>query len=259
MILAYSTSSIYDSNNDPYIAIAVIRDVSEIKQAEEIKRRNEKLKATGTLAAGVAHEIRNPMNAINVIAQRLEYEFEPNHSKEDYFELVRTVRQEIRRIDKIISQFLEFSKINRIILKHEDLNNPVNNAVNLLKSTALEKNIRINYKAENNKIANIDKDRIQQVFINLIQNALDASAENSEILIQIKDTVQNWIVTVSDSGAGINDEIKDKIFDIYFTTKSKGTGLGLGIVNKIIEEHEGKIYFESNNTGTTFFVELKKV
>jgi len=140
------------------------------------------------------------------------------------------------------SQFLEFSKINRIILKHEDLNNPVNNAVNLLKSTALEKNIRINYKAENNKIANIDKDRIQQVFINLIQNALDASAENSEILIQIKDTVQNWIVTVSDSGAGINDEIKDKIFDIYFTTKSKGTGLGLGIVNKIIEEHEGKIF-----------------
>lgn len=259
LILAYSTSSIYDSNNEPYIAIAVIRDVSEIKQAEEIKRRNEKLKATGTLAAGVAHEIRNPMNAINVIAQRLEYEFEPNQNKEDYFELVRTVRQEIRRIDKIISQFLEFSKINRIILTREDLNNPVNNAVNLLKSTALEKNISINYKAENNKIANIDKDRIQQVFINLIQNALDASAENSEILIQIKDTGKNWIVTVSDSGAGINDEIKDKIFDIYFTTKSKGTGLGLGIVNKIIEEHEGKIYFESNSTGTTFFVELKKV
>ena len=258
LVLAYSTSAIYDSNNEPYIAIAVIRDITDIKQAEEIKQRNEKLKATGTLAAGVAHEIRNPMNAINVIAQRLEYEFEPNQDKEDYFELVHTVRQEIKRIDKIISQFLEFSKINKINLNKEDLNIPVHNAINLLKSSALEKNIRINYKADNNLFANIDKDKIQQVFINLIQNALDTSNENSEILIQIIDSVQTWIVTVSDSGTGINDDIKDKIFDIYFTTKSKGTGLGLGIVNKIIEEHDGKIYFESNSTGTTFFVELRK-
>ncbi|MBX3044778.1 MAG: PAS domain S-box protein [Candidatus Kapabacteria bacterium] len=258
LILAYSTSAIIDSNEEPYISIAVIRDITQIKQAEEIKQRNEKLKATATLAAGVAHEIRNPMNAINVIAQRLEFEFEPNQDKEHYFELVHTVRQEIKRIDKIISQFLEFSKISKMSIKKDDLNIPVINAVNLLQSSALEKSISINYKSENNIFANIDKDKIQQVFINLIQNALDASNENSEILIQIKDSVQDWIVTISDSGAGINDEIKDKIFDIYFTTKSKGTGLGLGIVNKIIEEHDGKIYFESNSTGTTFFVVLKK-
>jgi signal transduction histidine kinase len=258
LILAYSTSIVKDTSGNPDIAIAVVRDITQIKLSEGIEKRNEKLTATGLLAAGVAHEIRNPMNSIYIIAQRLELEFEPENDKEDYFTLISTVRREIKRIDNIISQFLDFSKVSRSKLQKNNLVDVLKKSLNLVNSSAIQKNIQIINEIKNEIILPFDPDKIEQVFINLLQNSIDAIPLNGVIQIELETDSEAIRVKIIDNGTGIPDEIKSKIFDLYFTTKSFGTGLGLGIANKIMEEHNGRLYFDTNNQGTTFTMEFKR-
>ncbi len=259
LILAFSTSIIFDKDKKPDITIAIVRDITHIKESEQIRLRNEKLNATSELAAAVAHEIRNPMNAINVIAQRLEFEFEPNDEKDDYYSLISTVRSQIKRIDSIIHQFIRFSILKPPILTRSNLNDIITKSINLLKSIAIKKNIIINSSIDSNIFAYLDNDKFEQVIINLIQNSID-SIDNDGIINVKADTNENKVlIFIEDNGKGISDNIKHKIFDLYFTTKEYGMGLGLGIVNKIILEHNGKLTFESKeNSGTTFKIEVNK-
>ena len=259
-ILAYSKSIALDETGNPNIAIAVIRDITQIRESEILAQRNEKLAVTGELAAGVAHEIRNPMNAINVIAQRLVYEFEPKNDEIEYQNLVGIIRNEIQRIDVIIAQFIEFSKLKQSVLVKQDLNIPIQKAINLLKHSADLQKINIINNCNENLFAMIDVHKLEQVFINLIKNSIDAINQNGEIVISSELSNQKITISIKDNGCGIAENIKKKIFDLYFTSKSKGTGLGLGIVNKIIQEHNGKIHFESEiNKGTTFYLEFERL
>lgn len=258
--LAVSTSLVENNKANSLFAIAIIRDITLLKEAEDYKLRNEKLTATSELAAGVAHEIRNPMNSINVIAQRLELEFEPKEYADEYYNLVTTIRQSIKRIDRIIAQFLAFSRMNPPVLKKLELNNVINRAVDLLKHSANKQNIKIINNFHSDVYVMLDSDKIEQVFINLLQNAIDAIGSNGTITIEQIITNDNVMVSIEDTGKGIKPDIRHKIFDLYFTTKEKGMGLGLGIVNKIILEHNAKIRFESyEGSGTVFFIEFKRI
>ncbi len=259
-ILAYSKSIASDETGNSNIAIAVIRDITQIREAEKLAQRNEKLAVTGELAAGVAHEIRNPMNAINIIAQRLEYEFEPKNEEEEYSNLVKIIRNEIQRIDLIIAQFIEFSKLKQSVLTEGNLYSPINNAIDLLKHSAEQENIHLIDRCEKTISAMIDIHKLEQVFINLIKNAIDAIQSNGEIIVSSILKENKVTIMIKDNGCGIDEDKKQKIFDLYFTTKDKGTGLGLGIVHKIIQEHYGKIWFESElNVGTTFYLEFERI
>lgn len=257
-VLAFSTSVVLDENNEPYVALAVLRDITEIRLNEEIKNRNSKLDAVSTLAAGVAHEVRNPMNAINIIAQRLSMEFIPNDDVQEYNSLIATVRSEIKRIDKIITQFLEFSKNSVTNLQKGNIVEPIRKAITLLKASIYDKDIELVDGLHPLIICNFDFDKIEQIFINLIQNAIDACEKGGIVQVESIENENSWMFLVKDNGSGISEDIKPRIFDIYFTTKSKGTGLGLGIVNKIVEEHKGKIHFDSSKIGTTFYIQLDK-
>lgn len=258
-VLAFTTSVVYNSISQVEIVIAIIRDITHIKNETELKNREEKVRATGALAAGVAHEIRNPMNAINIIAQRLELEFEPIDYKQEYIELVSIIRDEIDRIDGIIEQFIQFSAIKPTALRQANICGITQKAVNLMSPLANSKNINIEFLHKDHLDCFCDEDKIEQVVINLIKNAIDSIEENGKIKIVVASDDKKIILAIEDNGKGIPEEMKAKVFDLYFSTKKKGMGLGLGIVSKIISDHGGKIYFKTfNNIGTTFFVELPR-
>ncbi len=259
LILAFGKSIVYDESGNTDITIVIIRDITQIKANEEILRRNEKLTATGELAAGVAHEIRNPLNAINVIAQRLEYEFEPENDVEEYSNLVKIIRSEIKRIDIIISQFLEFSKSKKFVMNFGNLYLPSEKTVELLKPTSDLRQIELINHCQKELFCMLEKDKIEQIFINLIKNAIEAVNNGGKITISSKLSNEKILIAIADNGCGISESNKHQVFDLYYTSKDNGTGLGLGIVNKIMQEHNAKIWFESAiNKGTTFYLEFDR-
>lgn len=239
--------------------IAVILIHKRIKHNEElkaIKDRNDRLESLGILAASIAHEIRNPMNAISMIAQRYKLEFEPKEYDEEYYNLSDVLINEIKRINKIISEFLEFASIKKSLLSKNSLNKLIKRVVDVLNNIALSKNIVIDNNLNEDIELVFDFDKLEQVLINLIQNAIDSIESDGLIKIDYFRKDKKNIIKITDNGPGIKHEIQDKIFNLYFTTKKKGSGLGLAIANKIINEHNGLMYFKSSDKGTEFFIEL---
>lgn len=244
-ILGLSISIIKESDGKVDTIFALIRDLTEEKIMQQKLTRKEKLTAMGELAGGVAHEIRNPLNAINIIAQRFEYEFEPSEDSEEYYKLVKTVRKEVERVNNIIKQFLEFAKPPKLNLEIAKINEIFQETVNVVESQANLNNIEISTNYSDCCFVRIDKQKFKQVLLNLLQNSIDAIPNSGTIKCLTKKSGDMLSLEISDNGMGIPKHIQQKIFNLYFTTKSHGTGLGLSIVHQIISEHNGEITFDS--------------
>ncbi|MBS4033156.1 MAG: PAS domain S-box protein [Ignavibacterium sp.] len=255
--LLIGNSIIYDNNNEPENFVIVIKDLTEIKQLEKEAAKNEKLTAMGELASGVAHEIRNPINAIGMIAQRLNKEFKvPEHQKE-YEVITGLLRSEVNRINKIITQFLNYAKPLDIKTADVDLRKYFDEIKYLFAEYAKQKQINFVIQNVNGDYFRFDPDLIKQALINIIQNAFDAVSEQGEVRINYKVEDKRFFVEIKDNGPGIPPEIQKRIFDLYFTTRSNGNGLGLSIAQNIIAQHNGSIYMSSTlNKGTTFKIIL---
>ena len=255
--LLIGNSIIYDSNNEPENFVIVIKDLTEIKQLEKEAAKNEKLTAMGELASGVAHEIRNPINAIGMIAQRLNKEFKvPEHQKE-YEKITGLLRSEVNRINKIITQFLNYAKPLDIKTARVDLRKFFDEIKYLFAEYAKQKQINFIIQNVNGDNFRFDPDLIKQALINIVQNAFDSTSDNGEIRINHKIQNEQLQIEVQDNGIGISPEIQKRIFDLYFTTRSDGNGLGLSIAQKIIAQHNGSIHLSSMvNKGTTFKIIL---
>lgn len=255
--LLFSISKFSDENNNEN-TILVIRDLTEIKQLERQSIRNEKMIAMGKLSSAVAHEIRNPLNSIGTIAQQIGKDFEVKENSEDFKSLTRLVYKEVRRINDTIEMFLRFSKSQPINATSFSLNNFLDEIKAQYESHLKEKNI--NLEIENSIIENVtwDYNQIKQVFINLIENSIDAQPNGGRISIKMSpDESRKIKIVFEDKGIGIKPDILKQIFDLYFTTKPNGNGIGLSIVHKIITEHGGSIKAESClNEGTTFTIFL---
>jgi two-component system sensor histidine kinase HydH len=237
--------------------ILVIRDLTEKKKFEEELKKKEKFSAMGELAGGVAHEIRNPLNAIYVIIQRLEIEFEGMNDKSEYFHLISTVKSEIKRINGIITQFLDFARPRQPKMIEASLNKIVNDSIDVFSSIANERKIRFEITFDNEFLIECDSDMLKQVFVNILKNSIEAITVNGLIEIKISKIDAFIEISIIDNGAGISKENLSKIFNLYFTTKSNGTGLGLAIVYKIVEDHNGRIRIESKiGEGTKVFISL---
>lgn len=251
--LLIGNSIIYDHNNEPENFVIVTKDLTEIKQLEKEAAKNEKLTAMGELASGVAHEIRNPINAIGMIAQRLNKEFKvPEHQKE-YEEITGLLRSEVNRINKIITQFLNYAKPLDIKTADVDLRKYFDEIKYLFAEYAKQKQINFIIQNVNGDYFRFDPDLIKQALINVIQNAFDAVSEQGEVRINYKVEDKRFFIEIKDNGPGIPPEIHKRIFDLYFTTRSNGNGLGLSIAQKIIAQHNGSIYMSSTvNKGTSF-------
>lgn len=237
--------------------IAVMKDITEAKALEEESKRNEKLSAMGQLASGVAHEIRNPINAIGMIAQRLNKEFTPTDNEEEYKKITELLRSEVNRINKIITQFLNYAKPIDLKIEYVNTKSFFEEIYQLFLPLAKQKNIKFIKQGEDNLTVRFDSDLIKQSLMNIIQNAFDAVDENGIVQLKYYKSDSNLIIEISDNGIGIPPEQQKKIFDLYFTTKKEGNGLGLSIAQKIINQHNGIITFSSKqNQGTTFKLQL---
>jgi PAS domain S-box-containing protein len=249
-------------------AIALVEDMSEQRRLEARLRRNERLSAMGQLAHGVAHEIRNPLNAIEMTVQRIQSQFKAQSPEEDdkFQRYFRAIREEVRRLDQIIRRFLELARPPETSLSEVDINGLVEHALLLQEEEFRRQGIQV-AKSLSTNLPRIkaDKVQLQQGLLNLVLNAVQATAglpKDSPRVIKLTtafvpaeapDEADGVEITVSDNGVGIKPEHKERIFDPYFTTKHAGSGLGLALVHSITLNHGGLIEFESApGAGTTF-------
>ena len=211
----------------------------------------------GELASAVAHEVRNPLNTINMIAQRLNKEYSGGLKSDDFNNLNSILQSESKRINGIIEEFLRFARPPKLNLTSIDSNVFLNDIKTLFEIQTTEKGIGFILK-ENDKIKlHIDISQMKQVLMNLLNNALDATSRGGKIELSVSRNQKKAIFEIWDNGSGIKKENLDKIFNLYFTTKTKGTGLGLSIVQQIISQHNGTIFVDSSeDKGTIFTIEI---
>jgi two-component system, NtrC family, sensor histidine kinase HydH len=256
--LLVSRNEFYDESGDVN-NVLVIRDLTELKGLESQLQRKERLTAMGALASGVAHEIRNPLNSIGTIAQQLNKDFESLENKDEYHKLTKIIYSEVKRINETVTNFLRFAKPDPILPHKFRLSELFNEIINQYTAKLSMENISLSLSVDYDTEVVWDKNQIRQVVVNLLENAKDAIVKDGKIKISISklnDIERDIEIRISDNGKGIPEEIRNKIFNLYYTTKPSGTGIGLSIVQKIIDEHNGVIFVESAGVGTTFILQL---
>ncbi|HOW58073.1 MAG TPA: ATP-binding protein, partial [Smithellaceae bacterium] len=232
----------------------------------EMERRLEKaerLSSLGKLAAGVAHEIRNPLNAISIATQRLKRDFIPadDGKTEEFKNLSTVIRDEIRRLNAIIEEFLTFSKSRRLEFSDYSAVDLLQKIVSLINEEAVTRNVvletRWRYKPA---IIPMDVNKLQQSFLNLIKNAMESIPSEGKIIITLDKEGKDYIiVSIADNGCGMTAEEVERIFSPEYTTKEKGLGLGVPLATEIIRGHGGEIRVTSRkDEGTTFEVILPR-
>lgn len=250
--LELNSFSIIIDNDRKGIGI-ILRDLREIQKLQEELNRKDRLASLGQLAAGIAHEIRNPLSSIKGFARIFE-----ENAKEGSEEkvLAQIMNQEISRVDKVIADLLEISKPNSLSVNAVSLKKLVEQAQNALILYTKEQNIRFVNDIQIDELA-LDYDRFLQILHNIFINAIEAMKNGGTITVTAKRENNNAVIAIKDTGHGIPQNKLSQLFTPYYTTKAKGTGLGLVIVQKIIEAHKGTITVESGeNVGTTFYITL---
>ena len=256
-ILSVTTTLLRNNAGEIESAVAVIKDLTDKKSLEEKLRRQEKLTAMGELASGVAHEIRNPLNAISIIAQRFAAEFEPVDRKEEYRDLANSVVSATLQVSSIIEKFLKFARPPELNLHKQCLNDVVTKMVTLVESQAKEKRLQLDFVTSGRLELFIDCTQMEEVLLNVLQNSIQATSAGGQIRLQLYEENSNAIIRISDTGVGIPPEHLNRIFDLYFTTKNDGTGMGLSVSHRIVTEHGGRLTVSSEvGKGTTFKIIL---
>ena len=224
------------------------RHLRKMKEMEDRIQLAERISSLGHLAAGVAHEIRNPLNAIGMGLQRLKREFlPPDESKrEEYISFTELILKEVRRVNGIIEQFLTLSRPFQLTLKESSLQDLLNHLVTLFREEASSLGITLEAEIPPDlPLIKIDPEKLTQALINIMKNGMQAMGQGGTLRIETKSLKDRVEVMISDSGSGIPPDQMEKIFNYYYTTKEKGVGLGLPIAHRIIEAHEGHLKIES--------------
>jgi two-component system sensor histidine kinase HydH len=255
-ILRLNTSVVREAGNID-VVILVATEITREWHLEKQIRRQEKLEAMAALASGVAHEVRNPINAIGMIAQRFRKEFTPVSDKAEFMALAEVMNQEVKRIDRIIEQFLKFSRPPELRLKPLKISRLLRNIKIVFQSMAEAQNIEFQLEVRDDAVLNLDQDQLKQAILNLLKNSLEACRVKDRIRLlgTIEDKMYGLIV--EDTGRGIPEAEFHRIFDLYYTTKPEGTGIGLPMAAQIIQGHGGSIEVKSRpEKGTVFRIEL---
>ena len=235
--------------------VLLFRDLTQIRDLKKQVETNRRLAAIGKLAAGVAHEIRNPLSSIKGFATYFsrQYENEP----EDV-EIAKIMVQEVERMNRSITQLLEFAKPMAVEIKQTRIEPLIRHSLKLVSHDLEKKKIRVETDIRTRReTIHTDPERICQVLLNLYMNALNAMDSGGILEIGVADVQDDIEIRVADNGCGIPAKDLEKVFDPYFTTRAKGTGLGLSIVHRIVENLKGDIRVESRpSKGTVFYIIL---
>jgi PAS domain S-box-containing protein len=236
-------------------------DVTERLALERRAREHEALSAMGGLAMNLAHEIRNPLNAAVLQLHLLSRQIEKLGLEQELaFALkdrTRIVGDEIARLNRMLTEFLELARPRGIVLGPVDLNALVHSVLELQADTLQSHSICIQFKPRAEAFATGDVEKLNQVVLNLVVNAIEAMREGGTLSLSIERCEEHLWLEVSDSGPGIDPAVAQSIFDPFFTTKEAGTGLGLSIVRKIVEQHQGIVRIEPREPrGTRVLIRL---
>ena len=251
MWLRVSTSPLVLAGKDKAGVVMLLRDVTRLREVEKQLRHIDRLAVTESLAAGVAHEIRNPLTAIdlNLRLLRDELRSESPNSEEMQGHL-EILGEETRRLNRITEEFLVFSRRGSSPRRALDVAGVVSHVLKLLEPEAEEKRIRM----QNSFATGLpsifgDAERLEQVFLNILVNTMEAMPKGGEVRVSLErarlDDQQFLEVSVTDQGPGVREEEIPRLFDPYFTTKPNGTGLGLAIAHRIVTDHDGEIMVEN--------------
>ncbi len=273
-ILRASSSIFHGQDGEPLGALMVLTDITTLKRLEMQIRRSDRLASLGTLSAGMAHEIKNPLVSIKTFAQLLPERYQDSDFRETFFSLIG---HEVDRIDSLVNQLLRFARPAKPLLKPMHVHEVLEKALLLVGHRLYQKDIKLtrSWHAEVDTI-HADADQIEQVFLNFFINALDAMKPGGSLTVATEiGTTETWPtalpedtgevreilrVSVEDDGSGIKPEDVAHVFDPFFTTKDYGTGLGLSVVHGIVQEHGGQIEVESELArGTSFHILLPLV
>ncbi len=240
----------------PYQYLSIRNDITEKKKTEEFLHRQDKLATVGQLAAGVAHEIRNPLTSIRGYTEFLQMD-ETSKERLEYFDIIL---DEIDRVNNIVEDFMMLAKPNAFVLEEKNILDIIKDVLSLFEFEAKKKNIHITFEYSTDIILiDCDENRLKQVFINFIKNAIEAMPNGGNITIRCKEIESKVHIYISDTGMGIPVEKLKRIGEPFYTTKKNGNGLGLMVTFHIIEGHSGKISVESElNKGTTFHLEFPR-
>jgi two-component system sensor histidine kinase AtoS len=238
-----------------------------MKKLEDHVRRSDRLASLGTLSAGMAHEIKNPLVALRTFTQLLPERYNDAEFRETFS---RLVGEEIMRIDSIVNRLLSFSKPPRPAMRDIRLQAVLDRALQLMQEQLSRKGIRVarRYEADNDRIRG-DEEMLRQAFINFFLNAMEAMEGGGELTVTTSATGPGWeelsgrtdsasvrlLASIGDTGSGIAQEDLPRVFDPFFTTKNHGTGLGLAVSHGILLEHGASVDVESSvGRGTTFYI-----
>jgi two-component system, sporulation sensor kinase E len=241
-------------------AIILLRDITAERLEQERRSQEKKMKALATLAAGIAHEVGNPLNSLGIHLQLLErrIKLQKQKKKEELLDLIDVANEEVKRLGHIVSQFLKAIRPQQPDLKEGNILEILDGTIDFMAHEIKRKGILFKREYDTPSLpVLLDQEGMRQVFINLINNAVQATSAGG--IIRIKAGYEEGEVSVSftDSGCGIPEDQMDRIFEPYFTTKGSGAGLGLMIVERIISQHNGRLIVTSiPGRGTSVTVRL---
>jgi len=246
--------------NQTAIAIENARLYEDLKKSKSYIRRADRLASLGTLTAGLAHEIRNPLVAIKTLTQLLPERLEDDEFRNHFLTIASG---EVDRISSLVNELLDFARPSDPKLEFEDINGILDGMILLVSTESKKKQIHMvkQYASELPPVR-VDREQIKQVFLNILLNAIEATPENGEIKVKTRSFAKPGgepylQIEFTDTGCGIPSEYLEDIFNPFFTTKTTGSGLGLAISNQIVQDHRGYIVVESQqNKGSSFYVNL---
>jgi len=241
------------------LAVSFNKMVAELRknrEKEQLLQRKERLASLGQLAAGVAHEIKNPLNAINLTIEHLNDKF-VSPKDEQAREYIATIQSEIRRLDKIVNNFLNYLHSEELQLSETDINAILTEIIQLYEREISQAKIELTTEFAPSFVVRADGERLKTALVNVIVNAIQAMPQGGKLTVATNP--ENGEVVISDTGTGIPEKQREHIFDIFYTTKSSGSGLGLPTAYKIIKAHKGEIVIDSREgKGTTVRIKLEQ-
>jgi two-component system, sporulation sensor kinase E len=243
--------------------VMILRDITESRRSAQQTIESERLNALTLLAAGVAHEIGNPLNSLHIHLQLMERKVREleNNAKAELQESIDVARSEVNRLDSIVTQFLRAIRPSNPQLHRENVNTVVEEAVHFFAPEIQDRDIVIEQELRADlPLLQLDRDQMKQAFYNVIKNSLEAMKRHGVLRIHTDMDDTHVLVSFADTGGGISTENLGRVFEPYFTTKRSGTGLGLLIVRRIVREHGGELSIQSSEgRGVTLTIRLPHV
>lgn len=254
-IIGYKSFDLKGFDGSTVGSIITFVDITEITKIRSEMKLRERLATIGEVVARVAHEMRNPLFGMTAVGQILDMELQLTPGQK---QLMQSFLIEARRLNNLVDELLSSCKELTLYKEKINLISIIEASMNISEIYANRKEVRIvSNVSDQSVVLMADPDKIEQVFLNLIKNAIEASGKGGEVQVMLESVNGNALIKIIDDGHGIPEEIEDKLYDIFFTTKKHGTGMGLSISKNIIEAHGGTLTSSNNvDKGATFTVAL---